>query len=145
MPHRRPRTSNIGGEQNRTEESPSIWLGLDESEADPFAILSVTGGKRQMDSLEMYPHPEKDGNGNKAVFLVGGIGRPPMETRASINRLEAGDRLFIMKDVQNRPLRPDRSLARSKENRKASESGGFSFLTLIRIYFRISRSSPRTP
>ncbi len=26
------------------------WLGLDESEADPFAILSVTGGARQTDS-----------------------------------------------------------------------------------------------
>ena len=65
-------------------------------------ILSITGGLRKTDNLELYPCPKKDEKGNyQATFFSRGISHLPKDTVERLNLLKTGDRLFIMKDLQN--------------------------------------------
>lgn len=78
------------------------WLSLEENEADSFNILSITGGLRKTDNLEIFPCPKKDEDGKyKVTFFSRGISHLPKDTRERVNQLKPGDRLFIMRDIQN--------------------------------------------
>ena len=78
------------------------WLGLDKTEDDAFEELARTGGVRGTDSIELIPEPEPTSqNRYEAYFFVRGARHLPQGTEGIINSLRVGDRLFLMKDVQN--------------------------------------------
>lgn len=78
------------------------WLGLSLNEHDALDELARTGGLRATDSIELIPCPEpNEENYYQAHFFARGNRYLPAEAQARLNGLQPGDRLFIMKDVQN--------------------------------------------
>jgi HIRAN domain len=77
-------------------------LDLDPNNADDFAILGRSGGRRVTDSLELFPLPNLEHEGCYITyFLAHGIRYLP---DTSINRLEMlqeGDRLRLQWDMDN--------------------------------------------
>ena len=79
------------------------WLDLREDEADPLVVLARTEGVRETDSLTVFPCPERDPEGKYVVhFFSHGLRYLPDEARIRISKLQAGDRLYLMPDPQNK-------------------------------------------
>lgn len=79
------------------------WLGVDEATADELELLWRSGGERATDTLQLVPCPESSPDGQYRVeFFSHGIRHLPQETRERIARLEPGERLNLMADLQNR-------------------------------------------
>jgi len=74
-------------------------LGL-EVNADPFELLARTEGRRQTDTVEVFPEPYLDASVAHCHFLVHGIRYFP-EAQDAIDSLQVGDRLRVMFDCQN--------------------------------------------
>lgn len=50
------------------------WLDLDQGKADPIDILSISGGERATDNLEVFPKVSADDEGNfKVKFFLHGL------------------------------------------------------------------------
>lgn len=78
------------------------WLGLAEGQHDAFEELARTGGVRATDTIELIPEPEPTiQNRYEAYFFIRGARHLPPPTEDVINRLQVGDRLYLMKDIQN--------------------------------------------
>lgn len=78
------------------------WSGLDANPPDPIAFLGVTEGIRQTDAVEVFPCPTPDADGcylNK--FFLHGIRWMPEAAVERIGRLNEGERLKLMLDLQN--------------------------------------------
>ena len=70
------------------------WLNITDKEMHPMDELALTGGVRATDSLQLFPMPiEKNGYYEVLFFSHGIIERA--------NRLQDGDKLYLMKDIQN--------------------------------------------
>jgi hypothetical protein len=79
------------------------WGGLEGTQPDPIAILSITGGIRQTDSIEVFPCPTRTKVGtyfNK--FFLHGIRWVPSEAINRLKRLKPDERLILMYDICNR-------------------------------------------
>jgi hypothetical protein len=78
------------------------WLDLDQKSSDPIAILSVSGGERMTDNLEVFPKVTTDVDGNFQVrFFLHGIrhlGEKAIERAA---QLKVGDTLRILIELNN--------------------------------------------
>jgi len=98
-----PLFSNRSLPQSRPEYKQYLdWLCVQETEADPVAILSRSGGQRVTDTLEVFPAPTKSHTGQYELhFLVHGLSHMPAESAVRVERLTRGERLLIMWDVQN--------------------------------------------
>ncbi len=78
------------------------WLNLQEKDVNPFMILSLTGGIRRTDSIELFPCPEPTPEGYYLVkFFSHGLSHFPEQTKKRIEELNPGDKLFLMADLQN--------------------------------------------
>lgn len=79
------------------------WGGFDPLRPpDPIAVLGVTEGMRQTDSLELFPLPQPDTDGSYASrFFLHGLRWMPEAAQARTAKLEVGDRLGLMLDVSN--------------------------------------------
>jgi hypothetical protein len=78
------------------------WGGFNsENLPDPIAILEVTGGIRQTDSIEVFPCPLQTGCGFYNKFFLHGIRWMPPAAIERINRLRPNDNLFLMPDPCN--------------------------------------------
>ena len=78
------------------------WLDVPESEDDPVLILARSGGQRLTDTLEVFPCPERTSPGEYAIrFLVHGLRHMPDDAIARVAKLEVGEKLLMMKDIQN--------------------------------------------
>lgn len=78
------------------------WLGLGEGRYDAFEELARTGGVRATDTIELIPEPEPTSqNRYEAYFFVRGVRHLPPTTEDIVNRLQVGDRLYLLKDIQN--------------------------------------------
>ncbi len=80
------------------------WSGFDDPDnrPDPILVLGVTEGIRQTDAVEVFPCPVPDADGcyfNK--FFLHGIRWLPDAVVERIGKLEEGERLKLMLDVQN--------------------------------------------
>lgn len=89
MPRTRPDFAGYVGE-----------LGLSVEQAEPFAVLARSGGRRETDSLEIFAAPLQCANGYEGFFLARGVRHLP-ESEAALASQKPGDRLFVMADVQN--------------------------------------------
>jgi hypothetical protein len=78
------------------------WLDLERGQADPIEILSVSGGERVTDNLEVFPKVAADAEGNFRVrFFLHGLrhlGKNAIERAA---RLEVGEELRILVELNN--------------------------------------------
>lgn len=78
------------------------WLSVPESESDPIAILARNGGRRVTDTLEVFPCPERNEQGEYEVhFLVHGLSHMPEASAIRASHLKPGERLLAMHDLQN--------------------------------------------
>ena len=90
--------------ERRPEYRPSlVWSGFDpDNPPDPIALLGVTEGRRQTDSLELFPCPQPDGQGcfvNK--FFLHGVRYMLPAAIERINRLTHDEQLVMMFDDFN--------------------------------------------
>lgn len=78
------------------------WLNVRETEDDPLALLALTEGKRETDSLEIFPCPEQTSEGKYLMRFFGhGIGYLPQHAIQMVNELHTNDQLLLMSDPQN--------------------------------------------
>ena len=78
------------------------WLGLAPGDTDALDELGRTGGIRATDRLEVIPCPEPTEDGRYEIrFFTRGLRHLQPESRAGVEGLSAGERLFLMRDDQN--------------------------------------------
>jgi hypothetical protein len=78
------------------------WLGLNEQSNDEFLELQRTAGARATDNIELIPYPEPNQEGKfEAYFFARGLSHMPAWSQVRAHELTAGDRLFLMGDLQN--------------------------------------------
>ena len=78
------------------------WLALSEQEDDPMAMLARSGGRRATDTLALFPCPELNSEGKYHIhFFVHGLGHASGEAISRAERLQMGEQLLVMQDVQN--------------------------------------------
>lgn len=84
-------------------EAYLTWGGFDPSNPpDPLALLAVTEGRRQTDSVEVFPCPQPDADGcylNK--FFLHGVRWMPAAAQERIAQLKSGEALGLMLDILN--------------------------------------------
>ena len=78
------------------------WLSLDESNADPIEILTVSGGTRQTDNLEVFPRIEKrDDNTFRCRFFLHGMRHLSEASRLQAETLESDAPLQVSLEANN--------------------------------------------
>lgn len=78
------------------------WLNISETEVDPLAILARSGGKRETDSLTVFPCPEPDAAGKYQLhFFAHALRHLPESAIERINRLQPGEKLWLAHEFQN--------------------------------------------
>jgi hypothetical protein len=90
-------------EPNRKDFAEYLeWLDIDPANADPIEILSLTGGERQTDSLEVFPKVAKQADGTIGCrFFLHGLRHVPAAARARADQLRVGERLQVAIEVNN--------------------------------------------
>jgi hypothetical protein len=93
------------------------WGGFDpDNPPAPISILGVTEGRRQTDSIEMFPCPVPDSSFNYVNrFFLHGLGRLPVAAQERVNHLKSGEELYLMFDFHN-PIDPQAMALRTVEN-----------------------------
>lgn len=76
------------------------WLDLDEN-YDPLDILALTEGKRNTDSLEIFPLPQVIDNYIHINFFIHGLSHISKWAEGNLTKLHIGQRLLCMHDIQN--------------------------------------------
>ncbi|MDF0553198.1 HIRAN domain-containing protein [Kamptonema sp. UHCC 0994] len=89
--------------KNRPDYSSFIqWLNLSQHEREPIAILARSGGRRETDTLTVFPLPEPDSEGRYCLhFFLHGLRYLPPCAIERINRLETGEKLLLAHEFQN--------------------------------------------
>lgn len=84
-------------------EAYLTWGGFDpHCPPDPIALLGVTEGMRQTDSLELFPLPQPDADGRySSRFFLHGLRWMPAAAQARTTQLVPGEPLGLMLDVSN--------------------------------------------
>ncbi|MBL8634889.1 MAG: hypothetical protein JNM40_16810 [Myxococcales bacterium] len=78
------------------------YLNLSPSEKDPIVLLGRSSGERMTDTMQVFPEPEKSADGFYVTrFFANGINHLPESSLQRIEQLKAGERLRLMKDIQN--------------------------------------------
>lgn len=78
------------------------WMGLEEDDGDPLAILARSGGGKVTDNIQLYPVPEKTVEGKyRSYFFVNGVRYLHPLILELIPTLTEGQRLFPMLDCNN--------------------------------------------
>lgn len=90
-------------EPNRKDFAEYLqWLDMDPSHADPIEILSLTGGERQTDSLEVFPKVRKLDDGTiRCRFFLHGLRHVSESARDRAERLAEGETLQVAIEVNN--------------------------------------------
>lgn len=88
---------------NRVDFSEYLrQLDLEPGTADPISILSVTGGTRQTDNLEVFPKIERQGNGRfRCRFFLHGSRHVNEAAQRIISTVNAGDQLRVALELNN--------------------------------------------
>lgn len=78
------------------------WLGLEQRQHDELDLLARSGGMRGTDTLEIIPCPERTtDNAYVVYFFSHGLRYLTPENQERVKSLEPGERLFLMRDIQN--------------------------------------------
>jgi hypothetical protein len=76
-------------------------LGLTRDQAEPFTVLSRSGGRRSTDKLEVFAPPTRTSKGVEGLFLARGV-RHVQGSEEVIKTLKPGDGLRVIEDRENR-------------------------------------------
>jgi len=77
-------------------------LDLDPAEANEIAILSVTGGERQTDNLQVFPKIEQQADGTFCCrFFLHGVRHTLDTAQNAVSQLKAGANLRIALELNN--------------------------------------------
>lgn len=89
--------------KNRPEYNEFLqWLNLENDQNVSLEMLGLSGGRRGTDQLEVFQCPEKDENGMLSIkFFSHGISHLDKQSQERVCSLTAGERLFLMRDIQN--------------------------------------------
>lgn len=88
--------------KSRPEYSTYLeWLGMSDGAYDVMEELSLTGGFRATDSLELFPCPEPTDHKYVVYFFSRGLRHMLKDNQERVNDLKKGERLFLMPDIQN--------------------------------------------
>lgn len=68
---------------------------------DPLDVLALVGGRLGPSNIELFAQPINEDGAFRFRFFVRGIRHVEPSARERIRRLAAGERLFLMADVQN--------------------------------------------
>ncbi len=87
------------------------WGGFDPHHSpEPLAVLSVTGGIRQTDALEVFPSPTPDAQGNYLTrFFLHGLRHAGPEVHERLVELKAGATLGL--ELEDDNIRDPRAVA----------------------------------
>ncbi|OOG53334.1 hypothetical protein B0E48_16200 [Rhodanobacter sp. C03] len=98
-----PLFANRALPKNRPEYADYIeWLGLSKFQDNQLDELARTGGLRATDNLELIPCPEPTKESMyEAFFFVRGLRHATPASRERADELKAGERLFLICDLQN--------------------------------------------
>lgn len=78
------------------------WLGLGERTPDELEILARSGGSRATDTLEIIPCPEPTEDKHYEVYFFShGLRHLIPENQARVAELRPGERLYLLRDLQN--------------------------------------------
>ncbi|MHB8252825.1 MAG: HIRAN domain-containing protein [Acidiferrobacter sp.] len=78
------------------------WLGLSEQAYNELEVLARSGGSRGTDTLEMFPCAEPTADKRYEVFFFShGLRHLILQNQVRVNGLVPGERLFLVRDVQN--------------------------------------------
>jgi len=77
------------------------WLDIGNREMHPMEELALTGGVRATDSLQLFPIPVDKNGYYEVKFFSHGIRYLATSYIDRANKLKEGDKLYIMKDIQN--------------------------------------------
>lgn len=78
------------------------WLDLERGDADPISILSVSGGERVTDNLEVFPKVTADAEGNFHVrFFLHGLRHLGAVASERAAKLQVGEELRILVELNN--------------------------------------------
>jgi hypothetical protein len=90
-------------ESNRPDFKEYVeQLDLDPSEADPIAILAVSGGTRQTDNLQVFPKIERQENGRFCCrFFLHGSRYANPSAQNALALLKGGEELRIALELNN--------------------------------------------
>lgn len=78
------------------------YLDLTVDEADEFEVLRRSSGFKVTDSLEVIARPEETPDGHYELpFFVRGVRYLAPDVQTAICKLRTGERLYLLKDVQN--------------------------------------------
>lgn len=132
------------------------WSGLRSAQApDPLAVLSVTEGRRETDSFEVFACPRPDAEGRFAcTFFVHGIRHLPEDVKDRLLEMEVGDPLVPHFESDNprdpravslrSAVRPDQHLGYvprylAADVRRLAESGAHDIEARVE---RVNRDAP---
>lgn len=89
--------------RSRREYSDFVkWVSAHEASYDPVVLLARSGGTRMTDSLALFPKPESDEKGHYHLhFFVHGLSHMPPSAARRAEQFQTGEKLLILKDVQN--------------------------------------------
>jgi hypothetical protein len=77
-------------------------LNIPLNEDEPMVLLARSEGKRETDSLTVFPCPEPDESGKYQLhFLAHGLRYLPEGALAKIEQLKVGDKLWLAHEFQN--------------------------------------------
>lgn len=80
-------------------------MGLDKNTDDPFSILSITGGRRNTDNLEVFPKIEVAEDGSFATkFLLHGWSHIGPEAHKRIDALHENEQLRLSIEILDPPI-----------------------------------------
>lgn len=78
------------------------WLNMPQDEDDPIALLARSGGRRETDTLTVFPGPEPNEEGKYHIhFFSHGLRYLPECAIERINRFQPGDKLLLAHEFQN--------------------------------------------
>jgi len=77
------------------------WLNISEKDMHPMEELSLTGGVRATDSLQLFPLPIEKNGFYEVKFFSHGMRYLAPHYIQRVNELEEGHKLYLMKDIQN--------------------------------------------
>jgi hypothetical protein len=94
--------------ESRPEYSRFVeWLDLPSGERDPLILLARSGGRRETDTFEVFPEPERTaGPGFQTTFFVHGLRHRSEPAALEALRLTTGSEVWLEPDAAN-PVDPD--------------------------------------
>jgi len=119
------------------------WLNMPLDRDDPVALLARSGGRRATDTFEVFPRPERTGDGVYHIhFFAHGLRHLSEHSIERVGRLRVGEPLLLLYDFQN-PHDPNALMLRTNgEDTTDTHIVGYCPRYLVRDFLRLIVDGP---